>query len=77
MTLTAAMSRHPRLFDTLFVRMVAAGEHGGVLAEVLARLAVFIERSARLKRKVKTAMLYPAAIVIVATVVVSVLLLPT
>ena len=75
MTLTAAMSRHPRLFDTLFVRMVAAGEHGGVLAEVLARLAVFIERSARLKRKVKTAMLYPAAIVIVATVVVSVLLL--
>lgn len=75
MTLTAAMARHPRLFDTLFVRMVAAGEHGGVLPEILARLAVFIERSARLKRKVKTAMLYPATVVAVAAVVVAVLLL--
>ena len=75
MTLTAAMSRHPRLFDTLFVRMVAAGEHGGVLPEILARLALFIERSARLKRKVKTAMLYPATVVAVAAVVVAVLLL--
>ena len=75
MTLTAAMSRHPRLFDTLFVRMVAAGEHGGVLPEILARLALFIERSARLKRKVKTAMLYPATVVAVAVVVVAVLLL--
>ena len=74
-TLTAAMARHPRLFDDLFIRMVAAGEHGGVLPEVLARLAVFIERSARLKRKVKTAMLYPATIVVVAAVVVAVLLL--
>ncbi|MDE0342911.1 MAG: type II secretion system F family protein [Deltaproteobacteria bacterium] len=75
MTLTAAMARHPRLFDVLFVRMVAAGEHGGVLAEVLSRLALFIERSARLKRKVRTAMVYPAAIVAVATAVVAVLLL--
>ncbi len=75
MTLTAAMARHPRLFDTLFVRMVAAGEHGGVLPEVLSRLALFIERSARLKRKVRTAMVYPATIVAVAAVVVSVLLL--
>ena len=75
MTLTDAMTRHPRLFDTLFVRMVAAGEHGGVLPEVLARLALFIERTARLKRKVKTAMVYPAAIVAVAAVVVAVLLL--
>ena len=75
MTLAAAMSRHPRLFDTLFIRMVAAGEHGGVLPEILARLALFIERSARLKRKVKTAMVYPATIIAVAAVVVAVLLL--
>ena len=75
MTLTDAMSRHPRLFDTLFVRMVAAGEHGGVLPEILTRLALFIERSARLKRKVKTAMVYPATIVAVSAVVVAVLLL--
>ena len=75
MTLTDAMSRHPRLFDTLFVRMVAAGEHGGVLPEILTRLALFIERSARLKRKVKTAMVYPATIVSVSAVVVAVLLL--
>ena len=75
MTLTAAMSRHPRLFDDLFVRMVAAGEHGGVLPEILARLALFIERSARLKQKVRTAMVYPATVVVVAAVVVAVLLL--
>ena len=75
MTLTAAMARHPRLFDSLFVRMVAAGEHGGVLPEILARLALFIERSARLKRKVRTAMVYPATVAVVAAVVVAVLLL--
>ena len=75
MTLTAAMSRHPRLFDALFVRMVAAGEHGGVLPEILARLALFIERSTRLKRKIRTAMVYPATVVVVAAVVVAVLLL--
>ncbi len=74
MTLTDAMSRHPRLFDTVFVRMVAAGEHGGVLPEILARLALFIERSTRLKRKVRTAMLYPATVTAVAVVVVAVLL---
>ena len=46
MTLTAAMARHPRLFDALFVRMVAAGEHGGVLAEVLSRLGA-VHRAVR------------------------------
>ena len=75
MTLAAALSKHPRLFDTVFVRMVAAGEAGGVLPQILARLALFIERSARLKRTVKTAMIYPSTIVLVAGLVVAVLLL--
>lgn len=75
MTLAEALSKHPRLFDTVFVRMVAAGEAGGVLPQILARLALFIERSARLKRTVKTAMIYPSTIVLVAGLVVAVLLL--
>ena len=75
MTLAAALSRHPRLFDTVFVRMVAAGEAGGVLPQILARLALFIERSAKLKRTVKTAMIYPSTVVLVAVLVVAVLLL--
>lgn len=75
MALAAALSKHPRLFDTVFVRMVAAGEAGGVLPQILARLALFIERSARLKRTVKTAMIYPSTVVLVAVLVVAVLLL--
>ena len=75
MTLAAALSKHPGLFDTVFVRMVAAGEAGGVLPQILARLALFIERSARLKRTVKTAMIYPSTVVLTAVLVVAVLLL--
>lgn len=75
MALAAALSKHPRLFDTVFVRMVAAGEAGGVLPQILARLALFIERSARLKRTVKTAMIYPSTVVLTAVLVVAVLLL--
>lgn len=75
MALAAALSKHPGLFDTVFVRMVAAGEAGGVLPQILARLALFIERSARLRRTVKTAMIYPSTVVLVAVLVVAVLLL--
>ena len=73
-TLTAAMRKHPKLFDDFFVSMISAGEMGGVLHRVLLRLAVFIEKSMKLKGKVKSAMIYPAAIMTVAVVVTTVLL---
>ena len=74
-TLADALKKHPKIFDDLYVNMVAAGEVGGVLNTILNRIAMFIEKSARLKSKVKGAMIYPATIVVVAVAVVSVLLL--
>jgi type IV pilus assembly protein PilC len=73
-TLTASMRKHPKVFDEFFVSMIAAGEVGGVLHRILPRLGSFIEKSMRLKRKLKGAMIYPAAIMTVAAVVVTVLL---
>jgi len=74
-TLADALKKHPKIFDDLYVNMVAAGEVGGVLNTILNRIAVFIEKAAKLKSKVKGAMIYPATIVVVAVAVVSVLLL--
>ncbi|HBA38708.1 MAG TPA: pilus assembly protein PilC [Deltaproteobacteria bacterium] len=74
-TLADALKKHPKIFDDLYVNMVAAGEVGGVLNTILNRIAMFIEKSARLKSKVKGAMIYPATIVVVAVSVVTVLLL--
>lgn len=73
-TLASAMSRHPAVFDNLFVNMVGAGETGGVLPEVLNRLASFIEKSARLKKKLYGAMVYPLTILAVALITVVILL---
>ncbi|PYI87608.1 MAG: pilus assembly protein PilC, partial [Verrucomicrobia bacterium] len=61
-----ALARHSKVFGRLYIRMVAAGEKGGLLAEILARLATYLENTARLRRKVKSAMMYPAGVVIVA-----------
>ena len=66
---SAALTKHPKVFNRLFVSMVDAGEKGGLLAEVLARLATYHENTARLRKKVKSAMMYPAVIVVVATAV--------
>jgi type IV pilus assembly protein PilC len=74
MRLAAALEKHPKVFDTLFVRMVAAGEAGGVLPELLGRVAGFVERSVRVRKKIKSAMIYPAMISAVATVTIGVLL---
>ena len=74
-TLAEALRKHPKVFDDLYVNMVAAGEVGGVLNAILNRIALFIEKATKLKRKVKGAMIYPCTIVVVATVVVSILLL--
>src|SRR6184192_3160076 len=61
-----ALQKHPKAFSRLYVCMVAAGEKGGLLAESLARLAVYLENAARLRKKVKSAMMYPTVVTVVA-----------
>jgi type IV pilus assembly protein PilC len=61
-----ALSKHPKAFSRLYVSMVAAGEKGGLLAEILARLATYLENAARLRKKVKSAMMYPTVVTVVA-----------
>lgn len=69
-TLSRALTRWPRMFSSLFVGLVRAGEVGGVLDETLNRLATFMEENERLRRKVKSAMTYPVLVLAFATVVV-------
>src|SRR5437667_4049256 len=64
-----ALVKHPKCFNKLFVSMVDAGEKGGLLAEILARLATYLENTARLRKKVKSAMMYPTVVTIVAIVI--------
>lgn len=70
-SLSEAMAKHPSAFDTLYTKMVAAGEVGGVLDIILQRLAEFMEKAQRLKRKVKGALMYPIAVVLVALFIVT------
>ncbi len=65
-TFHESLAKHPRVFDRLFVSMVKAGEHGGLLAEILDRLAGFLEANARLRKKVKSAMTYPVIVICIA-----------
>lgn len=62
-TLSEAMARHPKVFDRLFTNMIAAGEAGGVLDVILQRLADFMEKAQKLKRKVIGAMIYPVCVI--------------
>ena len=73
-TLADALAKHPKIFDDLYVNMVQAGEAGGVLNTILNRVALFIEKATKLKKKVKGAMIYPSAIIAVAVIVVAILL---
>lgn len=63
---STALQRHPKAFSKLYVRMVDAGEKGGLLAEILARLATYMENTARLRKKVKSAVMYPTMVTLVA-----------
>lgn len=72
-TFSEGLAQHPKVFNRLFVNMVKAGELGGVLEVVLARLAEFMEKAQKIKGKVKAAMFYPVAVLVVATVILGIL----
>ncbi|HEX5397691.1 MAG TPA: type II secretion system F family protein [Verrucomicrobiae bacterium] len=61
-----ALQKHPKAFNRLYVSMVSAGEKGGLLAEIMARLATYLENTDRIRKKVKTAMMYPTVVTTVA-----------
>lgn len=73
-TLAAAMGRHERVFDQLYANMVEAGETGGILDLILQRLSTFIEKIVKLKRDIISALIYPAAVVVLAVVAVAVIM---
>jgi type IV pilus assembly protein PilC len=74
-TFADALKQHPDVFDSLFVNLVAAGEIGGILDIILNRLAAYIEKAAKLKKKVKGAMTYPIVVTVIAVMVVAVILI--
>ncbi len=74
-TFAEALSKHPKIFDELFVSLIEAGEIGGILDTILNRLAIFLEKSIKLKRQIKGALIYPSAIITVAAIVTIVILI--
>lgn len=74
-TYADALKKHPRIFSELYVNMVAAGEAGGILDTILNRLAAYIEKAMKLKKKVKGAMVYPAVVTSIAVLVIAVIMI--
>src|SRR6202140_1346779 len=73
-TLSAAMRQYPKVFDSLYVNMVEAGETGGILDTILQRLSSYIEKNVKLQRAVKSALVYPVGVLTVAAGVITLLL---
>ncbi|MDX1642877.1 MAG: type II secretion system F family protein [Thermoanaerobaculia bacterium] len=73
-SLTDAMSKHPKAFDNLFTSMIAAGEAGGILDVILRRLSTYLEKAVKLKAQVKSALIYPTAVIAIAVLVVYIIL---
>ena len=73
-TLSAAMGRHTKVFDQLFVNMIDAGEAGGILDLILQRLSTYIEKIVKLRRDVISALIYPSAVIVIAVLVIAVIM---
>ena len=74
-TFADSLRKHPKVFDDLYVNLIAAGEIGGILDTILNRLCGFMEKSERLKGKIKSAMTYPTAVIVIAAIIVTGLLI--
>lgn len=73
-SLAEALKKHPKVFDSLFANLVAAGEVGGILDSILQRLASYIEKAEKLRSRIKSAMTYPIIVIIIAILVITVIL---
>jgi type IV pilus assembly protein PilC len=73
-TFSDALRKHPKVFDELYVNLIAAGEIGGILDTILGRLAVYIEKAVKLKGQLKSAMIYPISILVIAIGVIAVMM---
>src|SRR5918911_1389297 len=75
MTLADAMAKHPRVFESLYTNMVAAGETGGILDIILQRLLTYLEKMVKLKSDVKSALVYPIAVILISIIVISIIMI--